>query len=68
MAGRPGGTGGIPTQYSQAKIGLSLFDLDADIGKSKNIIKRNPKVAQKLIDLGRLDQGMKQSKRQPGKI
>ena len=30
-----GGTGGIPTNYSQAKIELSLFDLEKDIQESK---------------------------------
>ncbi len=48
MAGKPGGTGGIPTSYSQAKIGLELFDLKNDPGETKNIAAENPKVVQRL--------------------
>lgn len=52
MAGKPGGTGGIPTKYSQSKIGLSLFDLDADIGESKNVADEHPDVVRRLQALG----------------
>ncbi len=66
MAGRPGGTGGIPTKYSQAKIGLELFDLKADVGESKNVADQHPEIVQRLKDLAevaRADLGDKLTKR-----
>ena len=36
LDGSPGGTGGIPVRYKQDKIGLALFDLESDIGETKN--------------------------------
>ena len=51
MAGRPGGTGGIPTAYSQAKIGLELFDLESDIGETTDVAKSHPEVVERLAEL-----------------
>ena len=34
MAGRPGGSRGIPAPYSQGRIGLALYDLKNDIGET----------------------------------
>ena len=51
MAGRPGGTGGKPTRYSQAKIGLELFDLEADIGETTDVKDKHPEVLQKMQTL-----------------
>lgn len=48
MAGRPGGTGGKPAPYSQAKIGLALFDLEADIGETTNVADQHPDVVREL--------------------
>ena len=52
MAGRPGGKDGIPTNYSQAKIGLALFDLEADIGETNNVADKHPEVVKRLSALG----------------
>ena len=52
MAGRPGGTGGTPTKYSQASIGLELFDLHNDIGESTNVAAENPDIVKRLSGLG----------------
>ncbi|MCB1095924.1 MAG: sulfatase [Verrucomicrobiae bacterium] len=60
MAGRPGGTDGIPTDYSQAKIELSLFDLETDIGESDDLKDQYPEVVakmQQLADATRADLG-----------
>ncbi|MCP4172320.1 MAG: sulfatase [Fuerstiella sp.] len=51
MAGRPGGTGGIPTAYSQAKIGKQLFDLETDIGETTNVANSHPDVVEHLTEL-----------------
>ena len=69
MAGRPGGKGGIPTKYSQAKIGLSLFDLETDIGETTDVKDQNTKVTERLVGLGRaFDADLKTSRRQPGRL
>ena len=69
MAGKPGGTGGIPTNYSQAKIGLSLFDLRQDVGESKDLKEQYPKIVQRLSQLGKVfDESLKRNKRPVGKI
>ena len=52
MAGNPGGTGGIPTKYSQSKIGLSLFNLHQDIAESVDVKANHPKVLSKMLKLG----------------
>ncbi len=69
MAGKPGGTGGIPTNYSQAKIGLSLFDLHSDIGESTDIKDEFPKITSRLKSLGeKFNRELQNSKRLAGKI
>jgi len=52
MAGKPGGKGGIPTKYSQAKIGLALFDLDKDIGETTDVKDKYPGIVAKMQKLG----------------
>ena len=52
MAGKPGGKGGIPTKYSQAKIGLALFDLDKDIGETTDVKDTHPEIVAKMQKLG----------------
>ncbi|MBM79099.1 MAG: arylsulfatase [Planctomycetaceae bacterium] len=53
LAGRKGGTKGIPVRYSQDKIGLSLFDLKTDVGESTDVKDKHSEVVktmQKLAD------------------
>ena len=67
LQGRPGGTGGIPVNYSQEKIGLALFDLKNDVGESKDVAQENPQVVerlQRLAEEARVDLGDKLTKRQ----
>ena len=69
MAGKPGGTGGIPTNYSQAKIGLSLFDLHSDISESKNVNDKYPKITNRLKSLGeKFNKELQKTKRPAGRI
>lgn len=69
MAGKPGGTDGIPTKYSQAKIDLALFDLDKDIGESTDLKAEFPEVVKNLSDLGKnFEQKLKKTKRPAGKL
>ena len=69
MAGRPGGKGGIPTNYLQAKIGLSLFDLEKDIGETTNLKDRYPEITEKLSALGKVfDADLRKSRRPAGRL
>ncbi|MHC4087582.1 MAG: sulfatase-like hydrolase/transferase, partial [Planctomycetota bacterium] len=51
LAGRPGGTGGIPTRYEQGKIGMALFDLKNDIGEQNDVSAKHPEVVKRLLSL-----------------
>jgi arylsulfatase A len=57
MAGKPGGTKGIPTRYSQAKTGLALYDLEKDIGEKQDVKADFPDV---VADLNRLGDAMRE--------
>jgi arylsulfatase A-like enzyme len=60
LKGRPGGKGGIPVNYEQAKIGLELFDLENDIGETTNVADQHPEIVaqlQKLADAQRAELG-----------
>ena len=43
---------GIPNRYSQARIGLALFDLSKDIGETTDVKDKHPEVVAKLQKLG----------------
>ena len=69
MAGKPGGTEGIPTNYSQAKIELSLFDLHKDVGENINLRDEYPHITKKLKTMGEnFHKRLQTSKRPAGKI
>lgn len=51
MAGKSGGTGGVPAKYSQAKIGKELFDLESDIGETTDVVDKHPEVVERLSAL-----------------
>ena len=69
MAGRPGGKGGIPTNYSQAKIGLSLFDLEKDIGETTDLKDRHPNIMEDLSNLGKaFHANLQKTKRPSGEL
>ena len=52
MAGKPGGSDGIPANYSQAKTGIELYDLKSDIGESINVADQHPEVVARMQKLG----------------
>lgn len=60
LGGRPGGTGGTPVAYEQARIGLSLFDMTKDVGETTDVAAQHPEVVariQQLADAMRADLG-----------
>ncbi len=76
LTGKPG-SGGQPGGYSQAKIGLSLFNLEKDVGETTNVADQHPDVAARLkalADKMREELGDSTTKqegkgvRQPGRI
>jgi arylsulfatase A len=63
----PPGGGGKPGKYATKNIGLELFDLDKDVGESRNIAAENPQVVkrlQALAERSREDLGDSETHRQ----
>jgi len=48
LAQTPGGKDGKPAKYTETKTPLALFDLDADVGETKNLADQHPDVIRKL--------------------
>jgi arylsulfatase A-like enzyme len=50
LAGEPG-SDGKPGPYAEHKIELSLFDLESDVGETKNVAEEHPDVVERLQQL-----------------
>ena len=70
-------TGGKPVPYASGKIELSLFNLEQDIGETKNVAEQNPQIVaklQRLAESARAELGDSRTKRQgsgvrqPGRV
>ncbi len=48
LNGRPGGTGGVPVKYDQARTELALFDLEKDISQTQDVSAQHPNVVERL--------------------
>jgi arylsulfatase A len=48
LAGRAGGTGGIPAKYETRKAGLELYNMKDDRSETKNVAQDNPEVVARL--------------------
>ena len=60
LAGRPGGTNGIPAKYENRKVAWELYDLESDLAEQRNLAKEHPEVVrrlQTLLDNARADLG-----------
>jgi arylsulfatase A len=77
LGGQPGGSGGQPATYQQARIELALFDLQADPGETTDVAAQHPDVVhrlQQLADAAREELGDSATGRQgrgvrePGRI
>ncbi len=49
LGGNPGGTAGQPVAYQAAQIGLSLFDLAADVAETTDVAVSHPEVVAELM-------------------
>ena len=45
---QPKAKDGIPIKYSNVKVGLELYDLEADAGETRNVAEKHPDVVQRL--------------------
>jgi arylsulfatase A len=50
LTGTPG-QDGRPNGYSQQRIGLALYDLEADVGEKNNVAEQHPEVVARLTAL-----------------
>ncbi len=48
LAGKPGGTGGIPAKYESAKVELELYDMKNDREETRNVAAEHPDVVARL--------------------
>ena len=48
LDGQPGGKGGYPVDYKQTKSGLELYDLQNDVGETKNVAAEHPEIVARL--------------------
>ncbi len=51
LHGRPGGTGGVPVNYDNDKIGLALFDLESDPSETTDVAAQHPDIVARLKEL-----------------
>ena len=66
LDGQPGGTGGTPAPYVIKKTELELYDLEADVGESNNVVEKHPEIVKRLTafaEEAREDLGDKLTKR-----
>lgn len=66
MRGQKNGSDGKPGKYAMEQIGLELYDLEADLGESRNVAAAHPDVVKKLLamaETARADLGDKLTNR-----
>lgn len=50
LGGKPGGTGGRPSQYEQRKITRpELYNVDVDLGETSDVAEQHPKIVKQLL-------------------
>jgi len=50
LTGRPGGTNGVPVKYDHVKVqSPELYDLQADIGETRNVAAEHPEIVRQLL-------------------
>ena len=53
LDGHPGGTGGMPVEYSYKEIGLTLYDMQSDFAETTDLSANYPEVVAQLQEYGR---------------
>ncbi|MEM6363606.1 MAG: arylsulfatase, partial [Planctomycetota bacterium] len=48
LDGHPGGTGGLPIGYKMATAKRALYDLQSDIGETRDVAAKYPEVVKRL--------------------
>jgi len=48
LAGKPGGTDGIPSKYTSAKSALELYNLKNDASELNNVASKHPEIVERL--------------------
>jgi arylsulfatase A-like enzyme len=48
LNGRPGGRDGYPAPYATEAVGLALYDLDEDVGETRNVADQHPDIVARL--------------------
>lgn len=49
LDGKPGGEGGYPVVYAESKTGVELYDLQNDVGETKNVAAEHPEGVARLM-------------------
>ncbi len=49
LSGRAGGSGGRPVKYDHVMAQMSLYDLDTDIGETRDVLGDHPDVVDRLL-------------------
>ena len=69
LAGRPGGTGGVPVQYEQRTLkSPELYDLETDVSETTDVASQHPELVERLLaiaEAARSDLGDSLTKRLP---
>ncbi len=78
MVGQVAGSGGTPGKYNyDVKTGLELYNLELDIGESRDVAAENPRIVERLVALGEemrarlgdaLTETVGSENREPGRI
>lgn len=66
LAGRTGGTQGMPVAYSQGQTGLELYNLKEDVSEQRNVLEEHPEIVARLqaaAEVAREDLGDKLTER-----
>lgn len=48
LDGKPGGKDGMPSAYVNKKVTKALYDLDHDVGETRNVLEDHPNIAKSL--------------------
>jgi arylsulfatase A len=63
------GHGGQPGPYIQKEVGLSLYDLESDVGETTDVSAQHPDIVEKLKAAAEsFDRELKANKREPGRV